>query len=136
MELLCGNGGVFATAKLLGINIKSDQKVIEVVDRVDNSNVAVVNTYGSVHDESLDIAEDEEEEDNIVVEGEDEPETMEITPHIPMFDLGHFLYQPPYQPQTEQVEEEPIPAPPSVLQQHENEEQRWTRDCFSKFFFI
>ena len=67
-----------------------------MVDKSDNDhadNDAPAPTYGtSLHDESLDIADDEDEAE-IVVEGEEEPETMEITPQIPMFDLGHFLYQ-------------------------------------------
>ena len=55
--------------------------MIEVVDRTgDSAPAPAVTSYGvSVHDESLDIAEDEED-DTIVVEGEEEPETMEITP--------------------------------------------------------
>ena len=112
VELLCGSGGVFATAKLLGIDIKSDQKVIEVVDRAENSSGAP--TFTSIHDESLDIADDTED-DTVVVEGEEAPETMEITPQIPMFDLSHFLYQPPY---LEPGEEEHSAGP---AQQQENE---------------
>ena len=112
VELLCGSGGVFATAKLLGIDIKSDQKVIEVVDRAENSSGAP--TFTSIHDESLDIADDTED-DTVVVEGEEAPETMEITPQIPMFDLSHFLYQPPY---LEAGEEEHSAGP---AQQQENE---------------
>ena len=86
---------MFATAKQLGINIKSDQKVIEVVDKHESQGqvkVPKLPHLRSLHDESLDIADDTEE-DNVVVEGEEEPETMEITPQIPMFDLSHFLYQ-------------------------------------------
>ena len=109
---MCGSGGVFATAKLLGIDIKSDQKVIEVVDRAENSSGAP--TFTSIHDESLDIADDTED-DTVVVEGEEAPETMEITPQIPMFDLSHFLYQPPY---LEPGEEEHSAGP---AQQQENE---------------
>ena len=107
VELLCGPVGVFATAKQLGISIKSDQKVIEVVDKPDPPKVKVSNLpqLKSIHDESLDIA-DEAEDDNIVVEGEEEPETMEITPQIPMFDLSHFLYQAPYQSNSETGNEE------------------------------
>ena len=126
VELLCGAGGVFATAKLLGISIKSDQKVIEVVDRSEGGGAVGVSggqvqtTYGvssgrvsagitsgtgtSVHDESL-----EEDDEEIVLETEDEPETMEITPQIPMFDLGHFLYQ--GHDNDHQDEEQSIPAP-------------------------
>ena len=92
---MCGPVGVFATAKQLGINIKSDQKVIEVVDKPDSQGqvkTPKLPHLRSIHDESLDIADDTEE-DNVVVEGEAEPETMEITPQIPMFDLSHFLYQ-------------------------------------------
>ena len=114
VELLCGSGGVFATAKLLGIDIKSDQKVIEVVDRAENSSGAP--TFTSIHDESLDIADDTED-DTVVVEGEEAPETMEITPQIPMFDLSHFLYQPPYL----EAGEEEHSAGPGTAQQQENE---------------
>ena len=92
---MCGPVGVFATAKQLGINIRSDQKVIEVVDKHDSQGqvkTPKLPHLRSIHDESLDIA-DNTEEDNVVVEGEAEPETMEITPQIPMFDLSHFLYQ-------------------------------------------
>ena len=88
---------MFATAKQLGINIKSDQKIIEVVDKQDSQGQGQVKVpqlphLRSIHDESLDIADDTEE-DNVIVEGEEAPETMEITPQIPMFDLSHFLYQ-------------------------------------------
>ena len=114
VELLCGSGGVFATAKLLGIDIKSDQKVIEVVDRAEISSGAP--TFTSIHDESLDIADDTED-DTVVVEGEEAPETMEITPQIPMFDLSHFLYQPPYL----EAGEEEHSAGPGPAQQQENE---------------
>ena len=117
MQLLCGANGVFATAKLLGIDIKADQKVIEVVDRTEGSGQAAPFTR-HIMEESLgggeDQDEEEMEEETIVVEGE-EAETMEITPHIPMFDLGHFLYQPPYQyqggDQSDLAEEEPVSAP-------------------------
>ena len=39
-----------------------------------------------------------------------------------MFDLGHFLYPPPYQGQDGGDEEQPIPAPVSVHQPQENED--------------
>ena len=114
VQLLCGSNGVFATAKLLGIDIKADQKVIEVVDRSQGSGQGppfrhVEPTEFGGHEE-----EGEEGEESIVVEGE-QAETMEITPQIPMFDLGHFLYQPPYHYQdgevSEAAEEEPVTAP-------------------------
>ena len=114
VQLLCGSNGVFASAKLLGIDIKADQKVIEVVDRSQSS---VPDPPFRHLEESLEIVGDEEGEvgeESIVVEGE-QAETMEITPQIPMFDLGHFLYQPPYHYQegepAEQPEEEPVRAP-------------------------
>ena len=117
MQLLCGSNGVFATAKLLGIDIKADQKVIEVVDRTEGCGQVAPFTR-HIMEESLgdgeEHEEEEEEEETIVVEGE-QAETMEITPQIPMFDLGHFLYQPPYQyqgaDQSDLAEEEPLSAP-------------------------
>ena len=36
VDVLCGKNGVFATAKLMGIDIKTDQKVIEVIDKKEN----------------------------------------------------------------------------------------------------
>ena len=84
MSILAGEDGVFATASLLGITITPEQKVIEVLDRREN------------------ILE-EEEEDQIVIEGEERieelpidddnnsselAERMEICPSIPMFDLA------------------------------------------------
>ena len=36
VDVLCGKNGVFATAKLMGIEIKTDQKVIEVIDKREN----------------------------------------------------------------------------------------------------
>ena len=84
MSILAGDDGVFATASLLGITITPEQKVIEVLDRREN------------------ILE-EEEEDQIVIEGEERieelpidddnngselAERMEICPSIPMFDLA------------------------------------------------
>ena len=103
------------------------------MDRSDTSLVNVPN-FRNVHDESLEIADDEEQQDDheIVIDNavDDEPETMEITPQIPMFDLGHFMYQTPLYQENQhhdedQVDEEqPIPAPSirQVFQQHENED--------------
>ena len=117
VQLLCGSNGVFATAKLLGIDIKADQKVIEVVDRSEGPGPAAPFTRHLMEENlgaGADHEEEEEEEETIVVEGE-QAETMEITPQIPMFDLGHFLYQPPYQyegaDQNDLAEEEPRRTP-------------------------
>lgn len=116
VDVLCGKNGVFATAKLMGIDIKTDQKVIEVIDKKENiindesKHLRVTPAFGS--EEPGAYVYDEDGEDSIIVEGEEEPETMEITPQIPMFDLGHLLYQQDNQESSDFLtEEEPIPAP-------------------------
>jgi len=117
VDVLCGKNGVFATAKLLGIEIKTDQKVIEVIDKreniVDTPHLRVAPAFRSetiepsIHEADV----NEDCEDSIVVEGDEEPETMEICPQIPMFDLGSLLYQEHQDPSDYLAEEEPIPAP-------------------------
>jgi len=117
VDVLCGKNGVFATAKLMGIDIKTDQKVIEVIDKKENivdaphmsfaSSFRSDNREPSAHDADV----TDEGEDSIVVEGDEEPETMEICPQIPMFDLGSLLYQEHQDPSDYLAEEEPIPAP-------------------------
>ena len=120
MSILAGEDGVFATASLLGITITPEQKVIEVLDRRENIL--------------------EEEEDQIVIEGEErieelpliEDETngpeelgerMEICPSIPMFDLAGLATLAQWHGQQERgeageevpegpVENEVLPMPP------------------------
>ena len=116
VEILCGPLGVFAAAKLIGIDIKSDQKVIEVVDRsLGPARQAAAFRHQQLEEypEYGEPEEEEEGEDTIVLEGDQEPETMEITPQIPMFDLGSLLYpqqqyhqQGGYEEQSELVIEE------------------------------
>jgi len=117
VDVLCGPNGVFATAKLMGIDIKTDQKVIEVIDRreniVDSAHLRNASFRSDDIEPSLRIADvTEDGEDTIIVEGEEEPETMEICPQIPMFDLGSLIYQQDNQDPNDFLgEEEPIPAP-------------------------
>ena len=100
MSILAGEDGVFATASLLGITITPEQKVIEVLDRREN------------------ILE-EDEEDQIVIEGEERieelpisednnvselAERMEICPSIPMFDLAGLATLAQWHGQQERVE--------------------------------
>ena len=101
MSILAGEDGVFATASLLGITITPEQKVIEVLDRREN-------------------ILDEEEEDQIVIEGEERieelpgisednniselAERMEICPSIPMFDLAGLATLAQWHGQQERVE--------------------------------
>ena len=54
---------MFATAKQLGINIKSDQKVIEVVEKHDSqAKTPKLSHLRSIHDEFWDIADDAEDD--------------------------------------------------------------------------
>ena len=77
VELLCGPVGVFATAKQLGINIKSDQKAIKVVDEYDSLvKTSKLPHLRSIHDVSLDIADDAED-DSVVVEAKKTESTDE-----------------------------------------------------------
>ena len=100
MSILAGEDRVFATASLLGITITPEQKVIEVLDRREN------------------ILE-EDEEDQIVIEGEERieelpisddnnvselAERMEICPSIPMFDLAGLATLAQWHGQQERVE--------------------------------
>jgi len=112
VDVLCGPSGVFATAKLMGIDIKTDQKVIEVIDKreniIDAPHLRNTSFRSDDIDPPLHIAEENDDGD----EGEEEPETMEICPQIPMFDLGSLIYQQDHQdPNDFLAEEEPIPAP-------------------------
>ena len=116
MSILAGDDGVFATASLLGITITPEQKVIEVLDRREN------------------ILE-EEEEDQIVIEGEERieelpnsddmtgselAERMEICPSIPMFDLAGLATLAQWHGQQERGEGEEVPEGPV-----ENEVRRY-----------
>ena len=65
VQLLCGSNGVFATAKLLGIDIKADQKVIEVVDRSEGPGPAAPFTR-HLMEENLGTGADQEEEEGPV----------------------------------------------------------------------
>jgi len=117
VDVLCGKNGVFATAKLMGIDIKTDQKVIEVIDKKENIVEPPHLNFSSsfrrdiIEPPSHEIDVIEDGEDSIIVEGDEEPETMEICPQIPMFDLGSLLYQEHQEPADYLAEEEPIPAP-------------------------
>jgi len=116
VEILCGVNGVFATAKLMGIDIKTDQKVIEVIEKKENIVDSPYSNFASsfrrdIIEPSAHEIDVEEGEDSIIVEGDEEPETMEICPQIPMFDLGSLLYQEHQDPNDYLAEEEPIPAP-------------------------
>ena len=109
MSILAGEDGVFATASLLGITITPEQKVIEVLDRRENI-----------------LEEEEEEQDQIVIEGEERieelpineehnnelAERMEICPSIPMFDLAGLATLAQWHGEQERGDGEEVPEGP------------------------
>ena len=122
MSILAGEDGVFATASLLGITITPEQKVIEVLDRRENI-----------------LEEEEEEQDQIVIEGEERieelpiseehnnelAERMEICPSIPMFDLAGLATLAQWHGEQERGDGEEVPEGPV-------ENEVWIRSSLEK----
>ena len=123
MSILAGEDGVFATASLLGITITPEQKVIEVLDRRENI-----------------LEEEEEEQDQIVIEGEERieelpineehnnelAERMEICPSIPMFDLAGLATLAQWHGEQERGDGEEVPEGPV-------ENEVWMKNSSVKF---
>ena len=123
MSILAGEDGVFATASLLGITITPEQKVIEVLDRRENI-----------------LEEEEEEQDQIVIEGEERieelpineehnnelAERMEICPSIPMFDLAGLATLAQWHGEQERGDGEEVPEGPV-------ENEVWIKSSSVKF---